>query len=188
MNLEIGLQKRIDEIQRLILNPQVFQNEKLLGLSHDLKNALDNGRKIAFVGNGGSAAEAMHLAAEFTGKCVKPHRPLDVVCLNESQSALTAIGNDYGQDFVFSRMVEAHLKENDVLIALSTSGRSLNVLRAIEVANELGVKTLLWMGDFQDESNATQVWKVPSTDTPRIQEVHLMWGHMLAELIEEMLD
>jgi D-sedoheptulose 7-phosphate isomerase len=188
MDLKLSLQEKITKIESLILNPNVLQNQKLLELSQDLMNVLDKGSKIAFVGNGGSAAEAMHLAAEFTGKCVKPHRPLDVVCLNESQSALTAIGNDYGQEFVFSRLVEAHLKEGDVLIALSTSGKSANVVRAIEVANKLGVKTLLWMGEFEEDTNASQVWKVPSADTPRIQEVHLMWGHIVAELIEEMLD
>lgn len=188
MDYHLSLQERIVKIQQIILNPHVFQNQKLLVLSQELLDVLDKGSKVAFVGNGGSAAEAMHLAAEFTGKCVKPHRPLDVVCLNESQSALTAIGNDYGQEFVFSRLVEAHLKDGDVLIALSTSGRSANVVRAIEVANKIGVKTILWMGEFQENSNASQVWKVPSTDTPRIQEVHLMWGHIVAELIEEMLD
>jgi D-sedoheptulose 7-phosphate isomerase len=188
MDLKLRLQEKINKIESLIINPTVFQGQKLLELSQDLKGVLDRGSKVAFVGNGGSAAEAMHLAAEFTGKCVKPHRPLDVICLNESQSALTAIGNDYGQEFVFSRLVEAHLKKGDVLIALSTSGKSANVVRAIEVANKLGVKTLLWMGEFQEESNAAQVWKVPSADTPRIQEIHLMWGHIVAELIEEMLD
>jgi D-sedoheptulose 7-phosphate isomerase len=159
----------------------VARIEELAKLIH---TTFESGRKVAFVGNGGSAAEAMHLAAEFTGKCVIDHKPLPAICLNESQSALTAIGNDYGIEFMFSRQVEAHLIAGDLLIALSTSGKSKNILNAIKSAGELGVQSILWMGDFDFDIEGVDVWKVPSTSTPRIQEIHLFLGHLLCEIVE----
>jgi D-sedoheptulose 7-phosphate isomerase len=146
-----------------------------------------SGNKIAFVGNGGSAAEAMHLAAEFTGKCSLDHPPLNAICLNESQSSLTAISNDFGPNEIFARLVQASLKKNDVLIALSTSGRSRNIQRAIEESIKLGVITFLWTGSGNldnkfDES--LEIWNAPSISTPRVQEVHLLWGHVLAQVVE----
>jgi D-sedoheptulose 7-phosphate isomerase len=109
------------------------------------------------------------------------------LCLNESQSALTAIANDYGADFMFSRQVEAHLRQGDLLIALSTSGRSKNVLNAIHTAKEIGAHVILWMGEFEINLDGVEIWKVPSTSTPRIQEVHLTWGHIAAEAVESLL-
>ena len=156
-----------------------------MNLASEFEKVFNNSGKIAFLGNGGSAAEAMHIAAEFTGKCVVDHRPLPVMCLNESQSALTAIANDYGIDFMFSRMVEAFLNPGDLLVCLSTSGRSKNVLKAIHSAKERGVSVILWMGDFESPDEKVDVWKVPSTSTPRVQEIHLMWGHLLAEIVEQ---
>ena len=139
------------------------------------------------MGNGGSAAEAMHLAAEFTGKCVIDHTPFPVMCLNESQSALTAIANDYGVEHMFSRQVEAHLREGDFLIALSTSGRSRNIINALEIAISNGVNSIIWMGDYDFDVFGIDAWKVPSTQTPRIQEIHLAWGHILCEVLEAQL-
>ena len=129
----------------------------------------------------------MHLAAEFTGKCVIDHAPLPAICLNESQSAISAIANDYGVGQMFSRQVQAHLSEGDILIALSTSGKSENILNALEVANNLQVRSILWMGDFSSLNVKNEVWKVPSQSTPRIQEVHLNWGHIVAESVELIL-
>ena len=148
---------------------------------------LNREKKIAFVGNGGSAAEAMHMAAEFTGKCVLEHQPLPALCLNESQSALTAIANDFGVDFMFSRQVQAHLQQGDLLIALSTSGKSKNILNALNAAKEMGAQAILWMGDFDNETTGIEIWKVPSTSTPRIQEIHLVWGHIVAEAVEQLI-
>lgn len=179
------IQKRMDAASRLFQNPNSFPVQKLEDLANQVSEALANGNRIAFVGNGGSAAEAMHLSAEFTGKCVRDHRPLSVLCLNESQSALTAIANDYGVEFMFSRQVEAHLSTGDILIALSTSGKSRNILKALESASRLGVVSHLWMGDFSIEiDDLINVWQVPSKETPRIQELHLLWGHVLAEVVE----
>jgi D-sedoheptulose 7-phosphate isomerase len=129
----------------------------------------------------------MHLAAEFTGKCVIDHEPFPAICLNESQSSITAVSNDFGFEYVYSRMVQALLNPNDLLIALSTSGKSKNVIKAIESANQLGVHCYLWTGDNVPEIEHTEIWNVPSKETPRIQEVHLMWGHMISEIFEERL-
>ena len=185
--LENFIQDRIDEARSLFSDENSLQSEKLLDLAKRIYTVFESGHKIAFVGNGGSAAEAMHLAAEFTGKCVVEHKPLPALCLNESQSALTAIANDYGIDFMFSRQVEAHLQSGDLLIALSTSGKSKNVLNAVHAAKEIGVYAYLWMGDFDLGLIDVNIWKVPSKSTPRIQEVHLTWGHIIAEAVETLL-
>jgi D-sedoheptulose 7-phosphate isomerase len=180
------IQKRIDDARSVYLNESSLDSSRIEDLAKLIHETFESGHKIAFVGNGGSAAEAMHLAAEFTGKCVVEHKPLPALCLNESQSALTAIGNDYGIEFVFSRQVEAHLKAGDLLIALSTSGKSKNILNALKSARDLGVHSILWMGDFEIELKEVDVWKVPSTSTPRIQEMHLTWGHLVAEAVESL--
>jgi D-sedoheptulose 7-phosphate isomerase len=182
--LTTEVEKRIASVQNLVINHLSFDGSRIAELALDVSLAFKDGRRIAFVGNGGSAAEAIHLAAEFTGKCVIDHAPLPVMCLNESQSALTAIANDYGVEYMFSRQVEAHLREGDILIALSTSGRSENIIKALEVASLCGVRSIIWMGDFDFHLSSVEVWKVPSKQTPRIQEVHLMWGHILSEAIE----
>jgi D-sedoheptulose 7-phosphate isomerase len=165
-------------------NPAAFVVDDMVEAIELCVSALMTGNKLAFVGNGGSAAEAMHLAAEFTGKCLVDHKPLDAICLNESQSSLTAIANDYGFDQVFARQARAHLKSGDVLFALSTSGKSSNIRQVIDVAIELQVKVFLWMGDFETEITGPTIWKVPSQTTSRIQEIHLAWGHILSEAIE----
>jgi len=177
--------KRLSEIQLLSLDERTFDLDRLNNLAIKLEKNFIVDRKLAFVGNGGSAAEAMHLAAEFTGRCVLDHRPLPVICLNESQSALTAIANDFGVESIFSRLVQAHLRSGDLLIALSTSGKSRNIRDAIDAALKLGVDVVLWMGDFKEEFEGVDVWKVPSKSTPRIQEIHLMWGHIIAEITEQ---
>ncbi len=174
-------------IQKILLMDDTFPVEKIERLILKLEETFNNGGKVAFVGNGGSAAEAMHLAAEFTGKCVVDHEPFPAICLNESQSSITAVANDFGFDFIFSRMVNALLKPKDLLIALSTSGRSSNVINAIESANLIGAQCYLWTGENIPQIANTEIWNVPSKETPRIQEVHLMWGHVIAEIFEERL-
>jgi D-sedoheptulose 7-phosphate isomerase len=174
-------------IQKILLMDDTFPVEKIEKLILKLEETFNNGGKIAFVGNGGSAAEAMHLAAEFTGKCVVDHEPFPAICLNESQSSITAVANDFGFEFIFSRMVNALLKPKDLLIALSTSGKSSNVINAIESANLIGAQCYLWTGENIPQIANTEIWNVPSKETPRIQEVHLMWGHVIAEIFEERL-
>lgn len=179
------LQKFRSEIQSLIADPVSIPIDALSSLANDISEIFQIGNKIAFVGNGGSAAEAMHLAAEFTGHCLLDHIPLPAMCLNESQSALTAISNDYGQDHMFSRMVEAFLKPGDLLVVLSTSGTSKNIVRAIESALSRKVRVMMWTGKKAPDYEGVEIWRVPSESTPRIQEVHLVWGHLLAVVIEE---
>ena len=185
--LQKFIQSRIDEARSLIVNESSLEFQKLERLARQIHYIFETGKKIAFVGNGGSAAEAMHMAAEFTGKCVIEHKPLPALCLNESQSALTAVANDFGVDFMFSRQVQAHLRRGDLLIAMSTSGKSKNILNALHVAKEMGVETILWMGDFDNEIDGVEIWKAPSTSTPRIQEIHLVWGHIVAEAVERLM-
>jgi D-sedoheptulose 7-phosphate isomerase len=183
-NFETDIETLVQNFRNLALNQETFNIEGLSKLSLDIVEVFNNGGKIAFMGNGGSAAEAMHLAAEFTGKCVVNHKPLPAICLNESQSSLTAIANDFGNEYVFSRQVDAHLKAGDLLIGLSTSGRSKNILNALDTASEKLIRSMIWMGDFEFESPKYESWKVPSKSTPRIQEIHLAWGHILAEIVE----
>ena len=185
MNLNDSIVGRINSARNLINDPLTFDAARLSKLADLIIGTFVKGNKVAFVGNGGSAAEAMHLAAEFTGRCVIEHSPLPAICLNESQSALTAISNDYGPEHMFSRLTSALLSRDDILIAMSTSGKSKNILNAISAAKENNVHTILWMGNFDVTLSDTDIWKVPSKSTPRIQEVHLVWGHVLAEVVEE---
>lgn len=177
----------MSEIKLLHSNSETFPEKRLAQFAELILKTFQSGNSIYFVGNGGSAAEAMHLAAEFTGRCIIDHAPLSAYCLNESQSSLTAISNDYGNDFIFSRLVEAHLKEGDLLIALSTSGKSVNILNSIEAAKIKGATVALWTGINPPILHGVDVWMVPSTSTPRIQEIHLSWGHMVAEYVETAL-
>lgn len=185
--LEKFISNLVSEIKLLHSNSETFPEERLAGFAEVILNTFQSGNSVFFVGNGGSAAEAMHLAAEFTGRCIIDHPPLSAFCLNESQSSLTAISNDYGNDFIFSRLVQAHLKKGDVLIALSTSGKSVNILNSIEAAKAKGATVVLWTGINPPILQGVDVWKVPSASTPRIQEIHLAWGHMVAEYVETSL-
>ena len=181
---QMDIEIKLAQIRELFLHEHSFKKGDIKSLAIDIHKIFERGNKIAFVGNGGSAAEAMHLAAEFTGRCLINHKPLAALCLNESQSALTAIANDYGIDQMFSRMVEAHLVEGDLLIALTTSGRSQNIIKAVETAKQRSIRTIVWMGDYDFAVSGVETWKVPSNVTPRIQEIHLAWGHLVAELVE----
>jgi D-sedoheptulose 7-phosphate isomerase len=151
--------------------------------------ALSAGKKILFAGNGGSAAEAQHFAAELVGRFLKERSPLAAVALNTDTSALTAIGNDYGFEHVFSRQVQAIGQTGDVLVGLSTSGRSKNVVLAFQAAQQKGLKTVSLTGrDPRDLGPlSTVTLNMPSDHTPQIQEGHLIMGHLLCGLIEERL-
>ena len=149
-------------------------------------NALKSGGKLMFAGNGGSAAEAQHFSAEMVGRFLIERKPLASVALSTDTSALTAIGNDYRYDQVFSRQVEALGRSGDVLIVLSTSGRSKNILAAMRAAAALGVATIAFTGREPREIGALAdvVLNVPSSHTPQIQEGHLILGHLLCGLVE----
>ena len=175
---------QVDVIERNSKRDLVDYQSKIVQLAKDIKILFDAGNKIAFCGNGGSASEASHLAAEFLGKCVTPHDPLPALSLNDSSAVLTAIANDYGYHEIFSRQVAGQLKSGDLLIALSTSGTSANIRRALETGNSLGVRTILWTGAECGEVQGVDVWRSQHKLTPRIQESHLMWGHILVEIFE----
>lgn len=155
-------------------------------LAERIQKCFSMGGVLAFMGNGGSAAEANHLAAEFVGKCVIDHPPLRAISLTSNDSILTAISNDYSKDEIFSRQVEAFLNSDSIIIGMSTSGKSTNVLKALNTASLLGAHTVLWTGKNESTmpSFIAETWNVTSSITPRIQEVHLFWGHLLAEIVE----
>ncbi len=145
-----------------------------------------SGGKILFCGNGGSAADAQHLAAELSGRFYWDRDPLPAEALHTNISFLTAVGNDYGFEDVFSRAVIAAGKEGDLLFALSTSGKSENILRAMETARRRKLKVVGMSGKSGGKmaAHADYLLKVPSTDTPRVQECHLLLGHIICELVE----
>ncbi len=148
--------------------------------------SLNSGGKLFFAGNGGSAAEAQHFSAEMVGRFLKERRPLPAIALNTDTSALTAIGNDYGYEQVFARQVEALGNAGDVLIVMSTSGRSKNIVQAMTAARAKGVITIALTGNHPRDMGelADVVLKVPSSHTPQIQEGHLVLGHLLCALVE----
>lgn len=148
--------------------------------------SLKKGGKLLLMGNGGSAADCQHIAAELVGRFKKERAALPAIALTVDTSSLTAIGNDYGFDAVFSRQVEALARPGDVLIGISTSGNSANILNAFIRANEMQVATiaLLGKGGGKAREHAGLSLVVPSADTARIQEVHITIGHILCELIE----
>lgn len=148
--------------------------------------SLNSGGKLLFAGNGGSAAEAQHFSAEMVGRFLKERRPLPAIALNTDTSALTAIGNDYGYEQVFARQVEALGNAGDVLIVMSTSGRSKNIVQAMTAARAKGVITIALTGNYPRDMGdlADVVLKVPSSHTPQIQEGHLVLGHLLCALVE----
>ena len=148
---------------------------------------LKAGGKILLCGNGGSAADAQHIAAELTGRYKTERGALAGIALTTDTSALTAIGNDYGYEFVFSRQLEALGREGDLLIAISTSGNSGNVVRALELARKIGIKTIGLSGRTGGAMNELCELNlvVPSNDTPRIQEMHIMIGHIICQAIDD---
>jgi len=148
--------------------------------------AFQNGNKVLFCGNGGSAADAQHLAAEFSGRFYKDRKALPSEALHCNSSYLTAVANDYSYDVIYSRLVDGICVKGDVLIGLSTSGNSKNILNAFETAKEKGVITIGFTGasggKMKDLSD--YLINVPSTITPRIQESHILIGHIICELVE----
>lgn len=150
---------------------------------------LKRGNKILLCGNGGSAADAQHIAAELVGRYKIERGGLPAIALTTDTSILTAIGNDYGYDRIFDRQVEALVNEGDLLIGISTSGNSLNVLSALLLAKEMGAKTLGLSGRGGGKLNyACDInLVVPSDDTPRIQEMHILFGHTMCQIIDDEL-
>ncbi len=151
--------------------------------------SLRNGGKIHFCGNGGSAADAQHLAAELSGRFYYDRPPLNAEALHCNTSYLTAVGNDYGYEHIFARLLNGTGHKGDVLIGISTSGNSKNILYAYDVCKEKGIKTISMTGATGGKMKEVSdlLLNVPSTDTPRIQESHIMIGHIICELVESAL-
>ena len=152
-----------------------------------LVDALRNGKKILLMGNGGSAADAQHFAAEMVGRFLMERKALPAIALTTDTSILTAVGNDYGFDEIFKRQVEALAEPGDVVFGISTSGKSVNVKRAIEAGKNIGAKTLGLLGcDGGDIPSVVDLHlTVPSSETPRIQEAHLVIIHIICDLVEK---
>ena len=170
---------------------QILLDEVLIGTIDRVANLLvetfKNGGKVYFCGNGGSAADAQHLAAEFSGRFYKDRKALPAEALHCNTSYLTAVANDYGYDQVYSRIIDGIAEKGDVLFGISTSGNSANIIRAYEVAKEKGLITVSLTGvtGGQMKGISDHLLNIPSSDTPRIQESHILIGHIICQLVEE---
>lgn len=173
-------------VKRLVLERMVPEIERAAALIID---ALRDGKKILFFGNGGSASDAQHLAAEFVGRYERDRRPLAALALTTDTSILTSVSNDYSAELIFARQIEALGHAGDVAVAISTSGASKNVLRAVERAKALGLKVVALTGRNGGElaPHADLALVVPSPSTSRIQESHIMIGHIICDLVDETL-
>jgi D-sedoheptulose 7-phosphate isomerase len=161
---------------------------QLVEAAEAIAGSLAKGGVVYLCGNGGSAAEAQHLAAEFVGRFLAERPGLAAVALSTDTSKLTAIGNDYGFDLVFVRQIKALGRPGDVLWGLSTSGTSPNVLKALAAAREAGLRTLLMCGPKPPPEGAAEtVIRCPGRQTPRVQEIHLLFGHLVCEMVDEIL-
>lgn len=184
-------QKIISIIQASIkVKEQLLLDEKLLAQINTvvkvLTQAFQNGNSVYFAGNGGSAADAQHLAAEFSGRFYKDRKALPSEALHCNTSYLTAVANDYSYEVIYARLIEGITKPGDILVGMSTSGNSGNIVKAIEMAKMKQVITVGLTGDDGGKMKniSDYLINVPSSDTPRIQESHILVGHIICELVE----
>ena len=175
----------------ITVKQQILQNEAMIKTINDCVTAIvaafKNGNKVLFCGNGGSAADAQHLAAEFSGRFYLDRDALPAEALHCNSSYMTAVANDYSYDVIYSRLVKGIGNKGDVLIGLSTSGNSKNIVAAFEVAKEKEMLTIGFTGESGGKMKpiADYLFNVPSSDTPRIQESHIMLGHIICQFVEE---
>jgi len=167
--LDVGLLKTIEKIVEVITS------------------AFQNGNRVYFCGNGGSAADAQHLAAELSGQFYTDRKALPAEALHCNTSYLTAVANDYGYDLIYSRIIDGIGKKGDVLLGLSTSGNSENIVKAFEIARQKKMITIGFTGSAGGKIKkiSDHIINIPSNDTPRIQESHIMVGHIICQLVEE---
>jgi D-sedoheptulose 7-phosphate isomerase len=182
-----GILESIKVKQKILENPKLLST--ISQVAQEITNAFKNDKKVLLCGNGGSAADAQHIAAELSGKFYFDREPLFAEALHVNTSYLTAVANDYSYDEVFSRLVKAKGRAGDILVGISTSGNSKNVIKAIEVANEIGMITIGMTGETGGRMKdiCKYLINVPSKDTPRIQEAHIMIGHIICEIVEKEL-
>ena len=179
-----AIRQSVEVKQKILGSPEILVT--IRDIAETCSHALCIGNKILFCGNGGSAADAQHLAAELSGRFYYDRPPLAAESLTVNTSFITAVANDYSFDNIFARMLNGIGQEGDVLVGLSTSGNSENVIRAFKAAHEKGIITVGLTGE--DGGKLAQlsdfIIRVPSSDTPRIQESHILIGHIICELVE----
>jgi D-sedoheptulose 7-phosphate isomerase len=188
MNLIQTIIQESITVKQQILEDTVFSDniDKAVTI---ISNALAGGKKVLFCGNGGSAADAQHLAAEFSGRFYKDRKALPAEALHCNTSYLTAVANDYGFDVIYARIVDGIGEAGDVLVGLSTSGNSANIVQAFETARKKDMTTIGFTGATGGvmKGFSSLLINVPSVNTPRIQEAHIMLGHIICQLVEENL-
>jgi D-sedoheptulose 7-phosphate isomerase len=174
INVKEGIKKNVSLIRKI---------------SEEVINAYKHNKKVVLFGNGGSAADAQHIAAEFVGKFYKDRESLPSLAFHTNTSVVTATANDFGYEYIFERQVSSFVNEGDIVIGLSTSGNSLNVIKGLEKAKELGATTIGFTGQKENkiEKIVDHCLKIPSNDTPRIQEGHITVGHIICYLVEKEL-
>jgi D-sedoheptulose 7-phosphate isomerase len=182
--LKLRIQASIDLKTSLLSNDAILNNVQ--NIVNDIVTSYKNDGKVLWAGNGGSAADAQHLAAELSGRFYYDRPPLFSEALHVNTSYTTAVANDYSYDVIYSRLTQAMGRKGDVLIGLSTSGNSTNVIKALEVANQIGMVTVAFTGETGGKMKDTAKYliNIPSKDTPRIQECHMILGHTICELVE----
>lgn len=182
IDIQLSIKNHLKTINRLSKQEAVIQS-----IAERMTHCLANGGKILWMGNGGSAADCQHLAAELVGRFERERKGLPSIALTTDTSILTAIGNDYGYDSIFSRQVESICTEKDLVIGITTSGNSPNILKAIELSSQIGAKTVGFTGrdGGQLKSLVDLCLIAPSDNTARIQEAHILVGHILCDWVEE---
>ena len=189
INFEQRVRRSIEgsiAVKQLLLNDDEIVSS-MARISKILVEAFQKGNKPLLFGNGGSAADAQHIAAEFVGRFAFDRPPLPALALSVNTSAVTAIGNDYGFDLLFARQIEALGRAGDVAIGISTSGNSPNVLQGLAMAKKMGLHTVALAGASGGKMKGAADYCLcaPSNETPRIQECHILIGHIISELVEE---
>jgi D-sedoheptulose 7-phosphate isomerase len=174
------------QVKQLLLEDQGLI-EKIGEITRSMVHCFREGHRMYFCGNGGSAADAQHLAAEFSGRFYKDREALPAEALHCNSSYLTAVANDYSYTMIYARLISGISRPGDMLVGLSTSGNSANIVKAFETAREKGVTTVGFTGRTGGQMKAYSDFlvNVPSTDTPRIQESHILLGHIICQLVEE---
>ncbi len=185
--LKQRLQESIDLKTNLLNNATILNTVE--AIVKDIVTCYKNDCKVLWAGNGGSAADSQHLSAELSGRFYYDRPPLFSEALHVNTSYTTAVANDYSYDIIYSRLTQAMGRKGDVLIGLSTSGNSLNVIKALEVANQIGMVTVAFTGETGGKMKDVSKYliNIPSKDTPRIQECHMILGHTICELVEMQL-
>jgi len=185
-NLEAAVAKQLDESAKVKQELKSMAGA-IVGLAEDMYNCLKKNGKVFFCGNGGSAADSQHIAAELVGMFLKDRKALPGIALTVNPSIVTAVSNDWSFDDVFARQVQALMSKNDLLICISAGGNSPNVVRAVEEAQKIGARTaaLLGKGGGRTATMVDRALVVPSNMTPRIQEAHITIGHIACGLVEE---